>query len=123
MAQIPEGKNELDRKIVKAKRQMEKMMIEFHKYLEDKTLPENKSQGQLAEETNFLLRLYTAANELDQVNPPEGTFGLITLLIRVGFLARDKNNRAEYQNKLLEQEIKKLQKQIADLSRAGQRNG
>ncbi len=123
MTQIPDGRNETDRKIVQAKRQMEKMMIEFNNYLKDKILPENKSQGQLSQETDFLLRLFSAANDLDIVNPPEGTFGLVTLMVRIGFIMRDNNNRLDYQQKLVEQEIKKLQKQIADLSRAGQRNG
>jgi len=123
MTQIPDGSNELDRNIVHAKRQMEKMMIEFHKYLEDKMLPENKTQGQFNQETDFLLRLFKAANELDMVNAPEGTFGLITLMVRIGFVMRDKHNKIEYENKLLLQEINKLKKQITDMSSAGQRNG
>ena len=123
MTQIPDGANEADRKIVQAKRQMEKLMIEFHKYLEDKVLPQNKSQGQLKQETDFLLRLFTAANELDMVNPPEGTFGLITLMIRIGFFMRDNNNQLSYVNETLKQEINKLKRQISDMSSAGQRNG
>lgn len=123
MTQIPDGSSELDRNIVIAKRQMEKMMIEFHKYLEEKMLPENKTQGQFNQETDFLLRLFDAANKLDIVNPPEGTFGLITLMVRIGFVMRDKYNKLEYDNKMLHQEINKLRKQITDMSSAGQRNG
>jgi len=123
MTQILDGSNELDRKIVQAKRQMEKMMIEFHKYLEDKMLPENKSQGQLKQETDFLLRLFDAALKLDEVNPPEGTFGMITLMVRIGFVMRDNLNRQDYENKQLKQEINKLKRQITDMSSAGQRNG
>lgn len=123
MTQIPDGTNELDRQIVIAKRQMEKMMLEFHKYLEDKKLPDNKTQGELNQETDFLLRLFDAANKLDIVNGPEGTFGLLTLMVRIGFVMRDKHNRLEYENSQLLKELNKLKKQIADLSSAGQRNG
>lgn len=123
MTQIPDGSNELDRTIVLAKRQMEKMMIEFHRYLEDKMLPENKTQGQLHQETDFLLRLFAAAAELDRVNNPEGTFGMITLMVRIGFVMRDRHNKLEYNNKALRQDIEKLKKQISDMSSAGQRNG
>lgn len=125
MAQIPDGQNEIDKKIVHAKRQLEKLMIQFNQFLQDKFLPENKSQGQLAAETDFVMRLLVAANELDVLKhpEPEGTFGLITLLIREGFIMRDNNNRLEHKLKLLQGEVNKLKSQITDISRAGQRNG
>lgn len=126
MAQIPNGRTEDEQKLVLAKRQFEKLMHQFHQFLEDKILPENKTQGQLRVETDFLLRLLNAANQLDVLNVlngPEGTFGLITLLIRVGFFMRDQHNTMDHQVKLLKNEIEGLRRQITDLSRAGQRNG
>lgn len=117
MTQIPDGRTEIDKAIVQAKRQFEKLMIQFHTFLEDKMLPENKSQGQLNAETDFVLRLLMAANELDVVNPPEGTMGLITLMIREGFVMRDNNNKLDYKLKLLQQEINKLKTQLTDISR------
>lgn len=117
MTQIPDGRNQIDKNLVLAKRQLEKLMIQFHKFLEDKILPENKSQGQLTAETDFVMRLLMAANELDVLNPPEGTFGLITLMIREGFVMRDNNNKLEYKLKLMQQEMNKLKTQIADLGR------
>lgn len=121
MTQIPEGKTQADKDLVHAKRQLEKLMIQFNEQLQDKILQENKTQNQLSMEGNLVLRLLMAANDLDEVNPPEGTFGLISLLIREGLLMRDNNNRMEYKIKLLRQDIDKLKTQIADLSRAGQR--
>lgn len=117
MTQIPDGKNDRDKQIVQAKRQFEKLMIQFNQFLQDKILPENKSNGQMGAESDFVMRLLMAANELDSVNPPEGTFGLITLLIREGFVMRDNKNRLEYDLKVLKQELNKLKTQIADLSR------
>jgi hypothetical protein len=124
MTQIPDGRTELDAKLVHAKRQFEKLMLEYHKFLEDKILHENKSRGQLNAESDFVLRLLKAANDVDVLKypEPEGTFGLITLLIRTGFFIRDSNNMLEYKNKLLEQKIARFEKQITDLSRVGPRN-
>jgi hypothetical protein len=122
MAQIPDGKTPADKDLVQAKRLFEKLMIQFHQFLESKTLPENKSQGESNAETDFVMRLLVAANELDVLNAPEGTLGLITLLMREGFVMRDNNNRLEYKLKLLQQEINKLKTQITDLSRVGQRS-
>lgn len=123
MAQIPDGKLEADKKLVQAKRQFEKLMFDFHKFLEDQILPENKTQVQLKTETDFVLRLLMSANDLDILNPGEGTFGMITLLIREGFLMRDNNNKLNYKHKQLQSEINKLKQQIMDMSSAGQRNG
>lgn len=124
MTQIPDGKTDLDVKLVQAKRQFEKLMLQYHQFLEDKILPENKSQGQLNAESDYVLRLLKAANDVDVLKypEPEGTFGLITLLIRTGFFMRDSVNHLDYKCKLLEQKNAKLEKQITDLSRVGQRN-
>lgn len=122
MPQIPDGQNEADKKIVQAKRQLEKLMLQFHQFLQDKILTENKSQGQQSVEADFFMRLLMAANELDVIHPPEGTYGLITLLIRQGFVMRDNNNQLEYKVKILQQSIDKLKNQITDLSRVRQRS-
>jgi hypothetical protein len=124
MTQIPDGKGEQDAKLVLAKRQLEKLMLQFHGFLEDKMLPENKSQGQQRAESDFVLRLLQAANEVDTLNYPnlEGTFGLIILMFREGFVMRDNNNRLEYKHKLLEAQVNKLEKQLSDLSRVANRN-
>ncbi len=123
MTQIPDGRGELDAKLVQAKRQFEKLMLQYHQYIEDKVLPANKTQGQLNVESDYVLRLLKAANDLDVLKypEPEGTFGLITLLIRTGFVMRDNQNLLEYKCKTLDQEISRLKKQITDLSRVGQR--
>jgi hypothetical protein len=66
MTQIPDGRIEADKKLVQAKRQFEKLMIQFNQLLQDKILPENKSNGQLNVETDFVMRLLMAGNELDE---------------------------------------------------------
>ncbi len=124
MTQIPDGRNEQDVKLVQSKRRLEKLMLQFHQVLEDKMLPENKTQAQLSAESDFVHRLLDAANEVDILNypNPEGTFGLIILLIREGFVMRDNNNRQEYALKVLQTDLNKLKTQITDLSRVGQRS-
>jgi hypothetical protein len=119
--QIPEGRHPVDKVLVQAKKQHEKLMFQFNELLRDKMLHENKTQGQLGMEGDIVLRLLKSASELDSLMPPEepeGTFGLIALLIRIGFVTRDTNNRMEYNLKLLHAEINKLKTQIADISRA-----
>lgn len=125
MTQIPNGRTEADQKLVLAKRQLEKLSIEFHKLLEDKTLIENKTQGQLNMETDLGLRLIQAANEVDVLKypEPEGTFTLLILLVHISLIMRDKNNKLDHKVMLLQNEIAKFQKQIKDMSSAGQRNG
>lgn len=124
MTQIPNGRTEAEQKIVIAKRQLEKITIEFHKLLEDKMLTQNKTQGQMSVEADLGLRLIQAANELDVLKypEPEGTFTLFMLLVHITFIMRDNNNQLDYKVKLLQQEINKLKTQITDLSRVGQRN-
>ena len=117
MTQIPNGRTEVEQNLVQAKRHFEKLLLQFHQFLEDKTLPENKSKGQLDAQTDFVLRLLVAANDLDVLNAPEGTMGLITLMIREGFVMRDNNNRLEHKIKLLQQDINKFKAQITDLSK------
>lgn len=117
--QIPDGQNEIDKKIVIAKRQLEKLMIQFNQFLQEKTLPENKSQGQLSAETDFVMRLLMAANELDVIHQPEGTYGLMTLLIREGFIMRDNNNRLEYKIERLQKELDRMKTQLTDRNRVG----
>lgn len=125
MTQIPNGKTEIDQKLVLAKRQLEKLSIEFHKLLEDKMLIENKTQGQLNMETDLGFRLIQAANEVDVLKypEPEGTFTLLMLLVHISLIMRDKNNKLDHKMTLLQAEINKLQKQIKDMSGAGQRSG
>lgn len=125
MTQIPNGRSEIEQKLVLAKRQVEKLSIEFHKLIENKKLNENKTQNELNVEQDLCLRLVNAANELDVLKQPEpeGTFALLMMFTLTTLIMRDKNNGLEHQVSLLKSEIKKLEKSIKDMSSAGQRNG
>lgn len=125
MTQIPSGKTEAEQKIVLAKRNLEKLSIEFHKLLDDKKLMQNKTNGEKSMEADLALRLIQAANDLDVAKYPEleGIYSLIMLLTHIGLIMRDRYNQIEYGNENLLREINKLKKQIADLSSAGQRSG
>lgn len=123
--QIPHS-GKIDKELVLAKRETEKMMIEFNRLLLDKKLPENKTQGELNVEGDVVMRLLMAAGELDRLTktslPPqvqnEGTFGLIALLIREGFVMRDNNNKLEYKLKTIQNEFNQLKRQTTDQTRA-----
>lgn len=117
--EIPNGMTENDVKLVLAKRQFEKLMIQFNELLQDKMLPENKTAVQNGIETDFVHRLVVSANELDVLNPYEGTYGILILLLREGFVMRDNNNRLQYKLQELFKEINKLKIQKADQARAG----
>lgn len=112
MTQIPNGRTDVDQQIVMAKRQLEKLAIEYHKLLEDKKLLENKTQGELSMETDVALRLIQAANAVDVIKQPEpeGTFTLLMLFVHLGLIMRDKHNRLEYKMSLLQDEIEKLKR-------------
>lgn len=125
MTQIPNGRTELEQKLVLAKRQLEKLIIEFHRLLEDKKLTNNKSKGELSMEQDLSYRLVQAANELDVLKypEPEGTFTMLMMFVLTTLITRDKNNELDYQISQLKSEIKKLEQRIKDMSSAGQRNG
>lgn len=125
MTQIPNGKTELEQKLVLAKRQVEKLTIEFHKLLENKKLNDNKTQNELNIETDLCYRLIQSANELDVLKypEPEGTFTMLMMFALTTLILRDKNNKLEHQVSELKTEIKKLDLRIKDMSVAGQRNG
>jgi len=125
MTQIPNGKTEAEQKLVLAKRQVEKLSIEFHKLLENKKLNENKTQNELGMEQDLCFRLIQAANELDVLKypEPEGTFTMLMMFSLTTLIMRDKNNQLEHQVSQLKAEMKKLEIRIKDMSLAGQRNG
>lgn len=125
MTQIPNGKTEAEQKLVLAKRQLEKLSIEFHKLLENKKLNENKTQNELNVEQDLCYRLIQAANELDVLKypEPEGTFTMLMMFSLTTLIMRDKNNQLEHKISDLTKEIRKLEMKIKDMSSAGQRNG
>jgi hypothetical protein len=118
MTQIINGQNTIDQDLIMAKKTLEDLMLKFNKILQDTILPDNKSQGQWKIESDVVMRLLIAANDLDTLNTPEGTYGLITLLIREGLHFRDNFNKMKYDVDTLRQEINKLKMQITDLGRA-----
>jgi hypothetical protein len=115
---IPEGSGQIDKEIVDRKRKLESLMVEFNKMLNDKKLVKNKSIAEGDAETDKMMRLLSAADQLDEVNPYEGTYGLLVLALREGLFMRDAINELEYRVLTLEQENKKLKKQQDDRNRA-----
>lgn len=125
MAQIPSGKTEEEQKLVLAKRQVEKLSLEFHKLLDNKKLTSNKTQGELKMETDVGYRLIQAANDLDVLKhpEPEGTFTLLMLFAHISIIMRDRNNELDHKISDLNKTIEKLKRSAEDRESAGQRNG
>lgn len=102
--------NYLNRKKRDVRRKTEEAINEFKKLLEDKTHPENQSEGYKNNVVSVLNNLLVSANELDEENPGEGIFSLIVLSLRSSLKLRDRCNLLEVENRELKREVKKLSK-------------
>ena len=100
----------LDQKKSQTKRQIENVFEEYKKLLRDKTHPDNHTQGIKNNIISALNRLVTAADELDNVNPGEGIFGLIILSLRSILKVKDEVVKLEYDLKELRREVERLKK-------------
>lgn len=89
----------------------EEAIAQFKDLLDDKTHPDNQTEGYKNNVISILNNLLVSANDLDQVNPGEGIFSLIVLSLRCSLKLRDRCNDLEVKNRELKIEIKKLKNQ------------
>jgi len=119
MVQIPDGKNEADRKLVLAKRRVEDLVFKLNNILKDKVLSQNKSEGQKKMENDIIQRLLMVCHdELDELNPSEGVYTLFASLIGEALMMKETRNILEYEMNKLNKKVEKLEKQIIEFSRA-----
>jgi len=91
--------------------QTENAIAHFRELLDDKTHPDNHTEGYRNNVIAILNNLLVAANDLDKLNPGEGIFSLIILSLRSSLKLRDRCNELEVKNRDLKIEIKKLKRQ------------
>jgi hypothetical protein len=93
-----------------ARQQFEKVMEEYKTLLKDKTLPKNQTVAYKKNQMAVFNRLMVAADELDEHNPGEGSFGLIILAMRATLRLKDQNVELEVKIRDLDKEIRRLKK-------------
>ena len=103
-------KNKQKQPLDDPKSRYEAAVDEYKLLLEDKTHPQMRTNAYNKNVIEVFNRLLIAADNLDEINPGSGVFGLIILALRASLALKDKN--IELQVKLKEQDIaiKKLEK-------------
>jgi ATP-dependent Clp protease adapter protein ClpS len=83
------------------------LAVELSKVMNDKTLRENKNVFSKEIESELLKKLVNLATQVnnDAENEGEGSIGLITLLLKISLLQRDRINSMEYRISLLEKNM------------------
>ena len=87
---------------------LEISMNAFKDLIKDKIHPENKTKAYEEKTVSVLNNLLSEANNLDQIRPGEGIFGLIVLCLRTNLKLKDMVIEQEHKIKELELEIKRL---------------
>ena len=107
---IPTNNKYLSSKKAIVQNTVEKAFDDYKSLLKDKTHPDNQTPAYHKNAVSVLNRLLVAADELDELNPGEGIFGLIILSLRSSLRLRDENLRLEVKLSELEREIKRVKK-------------
>lgn len=90
-------------------------MKEFNKLLNVRTLVENKSVNEKDNEQNIVNKLAQAALSVEQLSPKEGLLALCILAIRQSLSLRDAGNEMAYKISQLEEKIKTLESNPANV--------
>jgi len=80
----------------------------YIKLLTDKTLPENRSEKERANQTAVLKLMPQLADELNMRNVGEGSNALLTTCLNSVLVIRDRVNHLHYQNVFLNKELQAL---------------
>jgi len=100
----------MDSKKTEAQGSVENAFNDFKKLLSDKIHPDNQSPAYHNNVVSILNRLLVAADQLDEVNPGEGIFGLIVLSLRSTLKLKDEAIKMEVEIRELKREIGRLKK-------------
>jgi len=107
---VPSNNRYLKSKKAEAQSSVEGAFNDFKKLLADKTHPDNQTPGYHNNVVSILNRLLVAADELDEINPGEGIFGLIVLSLRSTLKLKDDLVIMEVEARELKREIGRLKK-------------
>jgi hypothetical protein len=100
----------LEAKKAKAKGKITDAFSDYKSLLSDKTHPDNQTDAYHNNVISILNRLLTSADDLDDINPGEGIFGLIILSLRSSLRLKDEIVKLEVENRSMRIEIEKLKK-------------
>ena len=95
-----------------AKLKLVESMRRYSKLLDNSVLQENKSEKEKQEESYVINELVRAAQTTEKLEPGEGLMSLCVFSIRLSLLLRDANNKLSYDNYLLENRVKQLEKTV-----------
>ena len=107
---IPSNNKYMASKKAKVQNVVEKAFDDFKEILSDKTHPDNQTPAYKKNVIATLNRLLVAADELDELNPGEGIFGLIILSLRSSLKLKEDRIKLEAKVSELEREIGRLKK-------------
>jgi len=99
-------------KINNAKNALIDTMRDFSKLLSDSKLLENRSEKEKQEETTIINKLISAVQEVERLEPGEGTMSLCVFSTRLSLLLRNVNNKLSHKSFLLEKRVEQLEKAI-----------
>ena len=107
---VPSNNRYLNSKKVEAQSSIEEAFNDYKKLLADKTHPHNQTPAYHNNVVSILNRLLVSADQLDEVNPGEGIFGLIVLCLRSNLKLRDENIKLEVKIRELGLELGRVKK-------------
>ncbi len=110
---VPKNNRYLNSKKSDAQNSVESAFNDFKKLLSDKVHPDNQTPAYHNNVVSVLNRLLVAADNLDEVNPGEGIFGLIVLSLRSILKLKDDNLKLEVELRDLKREIGRIKKNQA----------
>jgi len=107
---VPKNNRYIDSKKAEAQNSVESAFNDYKKLLSDKVHPDNQTPAYNNNVVSILNKLLVAADELDEVNPGEGIFGLIVLALRSCLKLKDNQVKMEVEIRSLKREIGRLKK-------------
>ena len=102
----------LQERLTSARKGVEEAFKAFHQLLLNKKLDRNKSEPDKDQERKVADALFKAVQELDRVNPGEGTVILGSIGIREVLKMRDRMNDVEYLATVTHKELNELKQQL-----------
>lgn len=107
---VPSNNRYMKSKKAEAQNTVESAFNDFKKLLSDKIHPDNQTPAYHNNVVATLNKLLIAADDLDEVNPGEGIFGLIILSLRSILKLKDDNVKLEVELRELKRELGRVKK-------------
>lgn len=109
---LPPTPVDVEQTYSRAQKQIEIAFASFHSLLQDKTLPENKSEANKKNERYIVTTLTKAAAAMDMINVGDGVTAISIIALREHLQVRDRVNELELELTKTRLEITKLKKAL-----------